>query len=63
VLKALEPAEIEFALAALEELESRVGPSRANSRCGSNVPSLKPLSPSGVIKRSILYVAAKLMWA
>ena len=54
VLKALQPAEIELALAALQELSHAIGPSRANGRCGSNVPSMKPRSPSGAIKRSIL---------
>ena len=56
VLKALQPAELEIALAALQELESRdqIRPSCASGRCGSNVSSMKPRSPSGAIKKSIL---------
>jgi hypothetical protein len=54
VRKALQPAEIEFALVAPAELESRDRACHANGRCGLNAPSMKLHSPSGVIKKSTL---------
>ena len=54
VLQALQPAELEPALAALQELEARDQISCVSGRCGSNVPRMKPRSPSGAIKKSIL---------
>jgi DNA invertase Pin-like site-specific DNA recombinase len=54
VLQALKPAELELALAALEELEAVIIPSDASGRCGSNAPNMKPRSPRGGIRKSTL---------
>ena len=53
VLKALQPAELELALAALRSWNRAIRPSCVSGRCGSNAPSMKPRSPSGAIRRSI----------
>jgi hypothetical protein len=47
VLKALQPAELELALAAMQELESR-DQTILRQWSDSNVPSMKPRSPSDI---------------
>ena len=49
VLKALQPVELELALAALAELEARDQASGVSGRCASSAPSMKRRSPSGGI--------------
>jgi len=54
VLKAVQPAELKLALAALRELESRDKALCASGKCDSNALSMKSHSPSGAIKNVIL---------
>jgi len=58
LLNALQRAELELALEALQELEARSGRSCANGRCDWNVPSTKPHLPSGGIRKSIVSTPA-----